>query len=167
MVCCTFCQIEGRHKNHKILHIHEAEDIDKRSLCRLQQKVDEYGEKYIKSRSDVQKAIEETKRNDVRVQDILRRYFRELRMAIEHGEKIILEEAGKRNKATLRSLNEQLRWVAVYWHTLRQWPHLHVLRTNNMCIKVRDFVQHFMRYFISSRKNSHFIVKHLSDFPVK
>ncbi len=109
MVCCTFCQIQGKHKNHKILHIHEAEDLDKRSLSRLQQKVDEYGEKFIKSRGDVQKAIEETKKNDVRLHDIVRRYFRELRMATEHGEKIILEEVEKRNKATLRSLNEQLR----------------------------------------------------------
>ena len=112
-MCCTFCQIEGKHKEHKILHIHEAEDIDKRSLCRQQQKVDEYGEKFIKSRSDVQKAIEETKGNDVRLQDTVRRYFRELRTAIEQGEKIILEEAGKRNKATLRALNEQLRLVSL------------------------------------------------------
>ena len=110
-MCCTFCQIEGKHKNHKVLHIHEAEDIDKRSLCRLQQKVDEYGERFIKSRSDVQKAIEETKQNDVRIQDIVRRYFREMKTAIEHGERVILEEVEKRNKATLRSLNEQLRYI--------------------------------------------------------
>ena len=115
MVCCTFCQIQGKHKNHKILHIHEAEDLDKRSLSRLQQKVDEYGEKFIKSRGDVQKAIEETKKNDVRLHDIVRRYFRELRMATEHGEKIILEEVEKRNKATLRSLNEQLRYVVIQY----------------------------------------------------
>ncbi|XP_028415266.1 E3 ubiquitin-protein ligase TRIM58-like, partial [Dendronephthya gigantea] len=108
VVCCTFCEIEGSHKDHKTLHIHEAEDLDKRGLCRLQQKVDEYGEKYIKSRSDVQKSIEETKRNDIRVQDLVRRYFRELKTSIDHGEKIILEEIDKRNKATLRSLNEQL-----------------------------------------------------------
>ena len=113
-VCCTFCQIEGKHKDHKILHVHEAEDIDKRGLCRLQQKVDEYGEKFIKSRSDVQKEIEATKKNDVRVQDTVRRYFRELRTAIDHGERIILEEVGKRNKITLRSLNEQLRYCTVH-----------------------------------------------------
>ena len=109
-VCCTFCQIEGDHKDHKIIHIHEAEDLDKRKLCRQQQKVDEYGEKFIKSRSDVQKTIEATKQNDIRLHDVVRRYFRELRMAVDHGEKIILEEVGKRNKATLRALNEQLRY---------------------------------------------------------
>lgn len=108
-VCCTYCQIEGKHKDHKSFHVHEAEDIDKRNLHRLQQKVDEYGEKFIKSRSEVQKTIEEVKKNDIRVKDIVRRYYRELKTAIDNGEKTILEEVGKRNQSTLRSLNEQLR----------------------------------------------------------
>ena len=108
-VCCTYCQIDGKHKGHKSFHIHEAEDIDKRNLYRLQQKVDEYSEKYIKSRSDVQKAIEAVKKNDVHVKDLVRRYFRELRTAIDNSETAILDEVGRRNKLTLRSLNEQLR----------------------------------------------------------
>ena len=107
--CCTYCQIEGKHKNHKSFHVDEAEHIDKRNLHRLQQKVDDHGEKFIKSRSEVQRTIEELKKNDIRVKDLIRRYFRELRTAIETGEKILLEEVGKRNKLTLRSLNEQLR----------------------------------------------------------
>ena len=61
----------------------------------------------------MQKSIEATKQNDIRLQDVVRRYFRELRMAVEQGEKIILEEMGKRNKATLRALNEQLRCVLI------------------------------------------------------
>ena len=108
-VCCTYCQIEGKHKGHKSFHVHEAEDIDKRNLHRLQQKVDEYGEKFIKSRSEVQRTIEEVKKNDIRVKDIIRRYYRELKTAIDNGEKTILEEIAKRNQSILRSLNEQLR----------------------------------------------------------
>lgn len=107
-VCCTHCQIEGKHKGHKSFHIHEAEDIDKRKLRRLQQKVDEYGEKFIKSRSEVQRTIEDVKKNDICVKDLIRRYYRELRTAIDNGEKTILDEVGKRNQSTLRSLNEQL-----------------------------------------------------------
>ena len=110
IACCTYClQNDTKHKGHKSVHIHEAEDLDKRHLFRLQQKLDDYAEKYIKSRSDVQKAIEAVKKNDVHVKDLIRRYFRELKTAIDSSEAGLIEEFSKRNNTTLRSLNEQLR----------------------------------------------------------
>lgn len=102
--------MEASHERHKIVHIHHAEDIDKRSLSRLQEKVDEYGEKYIKCRSDIQKAIETVKKNDIETEDLISRYFRQLRTAIDEGERLIIEEVKKRNKISLRCLNEQLRY---------------------------------------------------------
>ena len=57
----------------------------------------------------MQRAIEDVKKNTIEVKDIARRYYRELRAAIDQGEKTLIEDIDKRSDAKLKALNEQLR----------------------------------------------------------
>lgn len=57
----------------------------------------------------MQRTIEDVKKNTIEVKDVARRYYRELRAAIDQGEKTLIEDIDKRSDAKLKALNEQLR----------------------------------------------------------
>ena len=57
----------------------------------------------------MQRTIDDVKKNTIEVKDIARRYYRELRAAIDQGEKTLIEDIDKRSDAKLKALNEQLR----------------------------------------------------------
>lgn len=57
----------------------------------------------------MQRTIENVKKNTIEVKDIARRYYRELRAAIDQGEKMLMEDVDKRSEVKLKALNEQLR----------------------------------------------------------
>ena len=54
--------------------------------------------------------IEDVKKNSVTVKDVVRRYFRELRTAIDSTEKNLLSKLSKRGENNLKKLREQLRY---------------------------------------------------------
>ncbi|XP_032238176.2 E3 ubiquitin-protein ligase TRIM33 [Nematostella vectensis] len=107
-LCCGSCQIYGAHKGHSCFEVHEAEERERRALEKLQASVERHGDKYIKARGDVQRMIEEVKQETIIVKDVARRYYRELRAAIDEGEKVLMQEISKRSDAKLKSLNEQV-----------------------------------------------------------
>ena len=78
-------------------------------MVKLQSQVEKHGEKFIKARGEVQRTIEAVKKNTIAVKDMARRYYRELRAAIDQGEKILMEDIDKRSDVKLKALNEQLR----------------------------------------------------------
>lgn len=108
-LCCASCHKYGSHKNHSCFQVHEAEEKERKALVRLQTQVEQHGEKFIKGRGEVQRTIENVKKNTIEVKDIARRYYRELRAAIDQGEKSLIEDIDKRSDAKLKALNEQLR----------------------------------------------------------
>lgn len=75
---------------------------------KLQTQVEQRGAKIIKARGEVQQTIEEVKKNTIEVKDIARRYYRELRAAIDQAETILMEDINKRSDVKLKALNEQL-----------------------------------------------------------
>lgn len=89
--------------------MHEAEERERKALVRLQTQVEQHGEKFIKARGEVQKAIEDVNKNAIAVKDMARRFYRELRTAIDQAEKLLMEDIEKRTGAKLKALNEQLR----------------------------------------------------------
>lgn len=107
-LCCASCHKFGSHKNHSCFQVHEAEEKERKALVRLQTQVEQHGEKFIKGRGEVQRTIENVKKNTIEVKDIARRYYRELRAAIDQGEKSLIEDIDKRSDAKLKALNEQL-----------------------------------------------------------
>lgn len=107
-LCCESCFRFGNHKNHSCFQVHEAEERERKALVRLQTQVEQHGEKFIKARGEVQRTIEGVKKNTTAVKDVARRYYRELRAAIDQGEKILIEDIDKRSEAKLKALNEQL-----------------------------------------------------------
>lgn len=109
-LCCETCFRFGNHKNHSYFQVHEAEERERKALVRLQTQVEQHGEKFIKARGEVQRTIEGVKKNTTAVKDVARRYYRELRAAIDQGEKILIEDIDKRSEAKLKALNEQLRY---------------------------------------------------------
>lgn len=109
-LCCETCFRFGNHKNHSCFQVHEAEERERKALVRLQTQVEQHGEKFIKARGEVQRTIEGVKKNTTAVKDVARRYYRELRAAIDQGEKILIEDIDKRSEAKLKALNEQLRY---------------------------------------------------------
>ena len=109
-VCCGYCQLYGKHKNHNCFQVHEAEERERKVLVKLQSQVEQHGEKYIKARGEVQKMIEDVKQNTITAKDLVRRYYRELRAAIDEGEKMLTQEISKRSETKLKALNEQLRY---------------------------------------------------------
>ena len=72
--------------------------------------MDLHSERYIKARGDVQKMIEDVKRNSITVKDVVRRYLRELRATIDSTEKQLLAKLNKRGEGNLKALREQLRY---------------------------------------------------------
>ncbi len=73
--------------------------------------VDSHSERFIKARGDVQRMIEDVKKNSIGVKDVVRRYFRELRATIDSTEKTLVEKLSSRSEVNLKALREQLRWV--------------------------------------------------------
>lgn len=55
--------------------------------------------------------IEDVKKNSITVKDVVRRYLRELRAAIDATEKNLLAKLSKRGETNLKALREQLRYV--------------------------------------------------------
>lgn len=76
---------------------------------KLQTLIEQRGAKIIKARGEVQQTIEGVKKNTIEVKDIARRYYRELRAAIDQAETILMEDINKRSDVKLKALNEQLR----------------------------------------------------------
>lgn len=107
-LCCESCYRYGNHKNHSCFQVHEAEERERKALVKLQTQVEQHGEKFIKARGEVQRAIEEVKKNTIAVKDMARRFYRELRAAIDQAEKLLMEDVDKRTSAKLKALNEQL-----------------------------------------------------------
>lgn len=107
-LCCESCYRFGNHKNHNCFQVHEAEERERKALVRLQTQVEQHGEKFIKARGEVQKAIEDVNKNTIAVKDMARRFYRELRTAIDQAEKLLMEDIEKRTGAKLKALNEQL-----------------------------------------------------------
>lgn len=107
-LCCKSCHLYGNHKNHSCFQVHEAEERERKALVRLKTQVEQHGEKFIKARGEVQRTIEEVKKNTTAVKDVARRYYRELRAAIDQGEKILMADIDKRSDGKLKALNEQL-----------------------------------------------------------
>ena len=68
-----------------------------------------HSERFIKARGDVQKMIEDVKKNSVTVKDVVRRYFRELRATIDVTERNLLSKLNMRGEMNLKRLREQLR----------------------------------------------------------
>ena len=108
-LCCSSCHLFGSHKNHNCFQVHEAEEKERKALVKLQSQVEQHGEKFIKGRGEVQRTIEELRQNTIAVKDIARRYYRELRAAIDQGEKVLIEDIDRRSEARMKALNEQLR----------------------------------------------------------
>lgn len=108
-MCCESCYRFGNHKNHSCFQVHEAEERERKALVKLQTQVEQHGKKFIKARGEVQRTIEDVKKNAIAVKDMARRFYRELRAAIDQGEKLLMEDIDKRTDAKLKTLNEQLR----------------------------------------------------------
>ena len=108
-LCCASCHRYGSHKNHSCFQVHEAEEKERKALVKLQTQVEQRGAKIIKARGEVQQTIEGVKKNTIEVKDIARRYYRELRAAIDQAETILMEDINKRSDVKLKALNEQLR----------------------------------------------------------
>lgn len=107
-LCCESCYRFGNHKNHSCFQVHEAEERERKALVKLQTQVEQHGKKFIKARGEVQRTIEDVKKNAIAVKDMARRFYRELRAAIDQGEKLLMEDIDKRTDAKLKTLNEQL-----------------------------------------------------------
>lgn len=107
-LCCASCHRYGSHKNHSCFQVHEAEEKERKALVKLQTQVEQRGAKIIKARGEVQQTIEGVKKNTIEVKDIARRYYRELRAAIDQAETILMEDINKRSDVKLKALNEQL-----------------------------------------------------------
>ncbi|KAK3748803.1 hypothetical protein QZH41_016025, partial [Actinostola sp. cb2023] len=106
-LCCAFCQLYGTHTGHSCFEVHEAEERERQILENLQSAVDKQSEKYIKARGDVQR-IEEVKQGCIIAKDTARRYYRELKAAIEQGEQLLMQDISKRSESKLKALNEQV-----------------------------------------------------------
>lgn len=101
----------GSHVGHSCFEVHEAEERERRVLEHLQTAVDEHADKYIKARGEVQRMIEDVKQGTIVAKDVARRYYRELRAAIDQGEKLLMQEISKRSETKLMALNEQVRYL--------------------------------------------------------
>ena len=71
--------------------------------------VDTHSERFIRARGDVQRMIEDVKKNSIGVKDIVRRYFREMKATIEATEKSLVTKLTTRSEINLKALREQLR----------------------------------------------------------
>eukprot|EP00794_Sanderia_malayensis_P000311 gene311-941_t len=107
-LCCTYCETSGEHRGHDCFQVHEAEERERIFLQKLQQKVEMHSERFIKARGDVQQMIEDVKKNSINVKDVVRRYFREMRAAIDSTEKTLVSKLTKKSDNNLKALREQL-----------------------------------------------------------
>ena len=73
-ICCSHCQTYGHHKGHSTFEVHEAEEQERKLLSRIQARVEQHAKKFIKARAEVQKTIEEVKKDSIVATDVARRY---------------------------------------------------------------------------------------------